>query len=131
MNVIPDGKVVVQADQITKRYGDLVAVNRLSMEVYEGEILGLLGPNGAGKTTTIHMICGLLQPDSGQVFVRGETVQAGGVETRKLVGMCPQNNTLWEKLTCIEQLQFIGEMYGLSGREARLSGEHLLREIGL
>jgi ABC-2 type transport system ATP-binding protein len=131
MNDAPDRHVVVQASQITKRYGDLVAVNRLSLEVYEGEILGLLGPNGAGKTTTIHILCGLLRPDGGQVFVGGKTLQAGGVERRKMVGMCPQSITLWEKLTCIEQLQFIGEMYGLPAGEARQRGERLLDEMGL
>jgi ABC-2 type transport system ATP-binding protein len=131
VNDKPDGKVIVQAEQITKRYGDLLAVNRLSLEVYEGEILGLLGPNGAGKTTTIHILCGLLQPDAGQVLVGGKPLQAGGAARRKMVGMCPQNITLWEKLTCIEQLQFIGEMYGLPAGEAKRRGERLLLEIGL
>jgi len=65
---------VLQARSLTKRYGELTAVNDLSLEVYEGEVFGLLGPNGAGKTTSINMICGLLKPDAGQVTIRGKVV---------------------------------------------------------
>lgn len=122
---------VLQTDKLTKRYGSLTAVKDLSLEVFEGEIFGFLGPNGAGKTTSINIMCGLLKPDAGQVLVGGKPVGNGEASTRARVGMCPQNIVLWERLTCLEQLQFIGEMYGLRASEARKRAEHLLGELDL
>jgi ABC-2 type transport system ATP-binding protein len=122
---------VLQARSLTKRYGELTAVNDLSLEVYEGEVFGLLGPNGAGKTTSINMICGLLKPDAGQVTIRGKVITNGDASTRSRVGVCPQNIVLWGQLTCLEQLQFIGEMYGMRGKIARARGEKLLETLDL
>jgi ABC-2 type transport system ATP-binding protein len=131
MSSSSDANVVLQIENLTKRFGSLVAVKNLSLEVREGEILGFLGPNGAGKTTTINMICGLIKPDGGKVYIHGRPVTNGDAHLRELVGMCPQNSILWERLTCLEQLQFIGEMYGLPGVKARHRGEQLLVEMGL
>src|SRR5512138_925766 len=122
---------VLQAQSLSKRYGELTAVDDLSLEVYEGEVFGLLGPNGAGKTTSINMICGLLKPDAGQVTVRGEVITNGDASIRSRVGVCPQNIVLWGQLTCLEQMQFIGEMYGMRGKAARDRGEKLLKELDL
>jgi ABC-2 type transport system ATP-binding protein len=126
---MPD--VVLQAEGLTKRYGELVAVNNLSLDIYEGEVFGFLGPNGAGKTTSISMMCGLLKPDAGRVLVHGQPIAGGAASVRTRVGMCPQEIVLWSHLTCIEQLQFIGEMYGVDGREARKRGDTLLQDLGL
>ena len=123
--------IVLQAQSLTKHYGDMTAVNDLSLEVYEGEVFGLLGPNGAGKTTTINMICGLLRPDAGQVTIHGKVITNGDASTRARVGVCPQNIVLWGQLTCLEQMQFIGEMYGMRGKTARERGQKLLKEIDL
>ena len=122
---------VLQTQALTKHYGSLTAVQDLSLEILEGEVFGLLGPNGAGKTTSINMICGLLKPDAGQVCIRGQVITNGDASVRTRVGVCPQNIILWGQLTCLEQLQFIGEMYGLSGRTARERGEKLLKELDL
>jgi len=122
---------VLQARSLTKRYGALTAVDDLSLEVCEGEVFGLLGPNGAGKTTSINMICGLLKPDSGQVTIRGKVITNGDASTRARVGVCPQNIVLWGQLTCLEQMQFIGQMYGMRGKAARLRAEKLLEELDL
>ncbi|MCP4540230.1 MAG: ABC transporter ATP-binding protein [Chloroflexi bacterium] len=123
--------IVLQSKGLTKRYGSLTAVKDLTLEVYEGEVFGFLGPNGAGKTTSINMMCGLLKPDAGQVTIRGVPVSNGDVDVRARVGVCPQEIVLWERLTCIEQLQFIGQMYGIAGRQARARGEQLLEDLGL
>ncbi len=123
--------VVLRAEGLTKRYGDLVAVNNLSLDVYQGEVFGFLGPNGAGKTTSISMMCGLLKPDAGRVLVHGQPIAGGTADVRTQVGVCPQEIILWSHLTCIEQLQFIGEMYGVDRREARRRSEQLLEELGL
>jgi ABC-2 type transport system ATP-binding protein len=131
MNSSNDMNIVLQTENLTKRFGSLVAVKNLSLEVREGEILGFLGPNGAGKTTTINMICGLIKPDGGRVYIHGRPATNGDSHLRERVGMCPQNSILWETQTCLEQLQFIGEMYGLPGGKARRRGEQLLVEMGL
>lgn len=125
------GDIVLQTEGLTKRYGSLTAVAALTLEVYEGEVFGFLGPNGAGKTTSINMMCGLLRPDAGQVCIRGVPIHQAGDDVRARVGVCPQDIVLWERLTCLEQLQFIGQMYGLDGRQARRRGESLLDDLGL
>jgi len=122
---------MLRTEGLTKRYGALTAVKDLTLEVYEGEVLGFLGPNGAGKTTSIHMICGLLKPDAGRVTVRGISITGNGRDVRARIGVCPQKIVLWDRLTCLEQLQFIGQMYGLSGQEARRRGGRLLEGMDL
>jgi ABC-2 type transport system ATP-binding protein len=122
---------ILQARELTKRYGALTAVQNLTLEVYEGEVFGLLGPNGAGKTTSINMLCGLLKPDSGQVSIQGKIITNADASLRSRVGVCPQDIVLWKTLTCLEQMQFIGEMYGMKGKTARQRGEQLLKELDL
>ncbi|OGO16761.1 MAG: hypothetical protein A2Z14_05570 [Chloroflexi bacterium RBG_16_48_8] len=124
-------EVVLRTEGLTKSYGTLKAVDHLTLEINKGEIFGFLGPNGAGKTTSIHMMCGLLRPDAGRVLVHGMPVASGGAGIRACIGVCPQEIVLWERLTCIEQLQFMGEMYGVRGSEARRRGDLLLEEFDL
>ena len=126
---MPD--VVLRTQDLTKRFGDLVAVSGLSLEVYQGEVFGFLGPNGAGKTTSINMICGLLKPDAGSVWLLGQLLQGGDQGLRRTVGVCPQEIVLWERLTCLEQLIFMGQMYGLSASRAGASARHLLEVMEL
>ncbi|RPH98579.1 MAG: ABC transporter ATP-binding protein [Calditrichaeota bacterium] len=118
---------VLHTERLSKSFGDIKAVDALSLQVHEGEILGFLGPNGAGKTTAISMMCGLLKPDAGQVFIHGKPV----IGMRTLVGVCPQENILWEKLTALEQLEFIGSLYGMRPKTARRRDAVLLEELGL
>jgi ABC-2 type transport system ATP-binding protein len=124
-----DAEIVLQSQDLTKRYGSLTAVDGLSLEVVRGEVFGFLGPNGAGKTTSINLMCGLLKPDAGWVRLHGNLLSQG--QARSQVGMCPQEVVLWERLTCLEQLQFIGEMYGVPGAIARQRSERLLDELDL
>lgn len=126
---MPD--IALQTRHLTKRYGALVAVKDLSLDVYEGEVFGFLGPNGAGKTTSINMMCGLLRPDAGHLTVLGMPIEGDDSEVRARVGVCPQDIVLWKRLTCIEQLLFIGEMYGVKRRAALQRGERLLEELDL
>ncbi|MGD2253804.1 MAG: ABC transporter ATP-binding protein, partial [Anaerolineales bacterium] len=124
-------QVVMRIEGLTKRFGSLVAVKDLNLEVYEGEVLGLLGPNGAGKTTSINMMCGLLKPDAGQVMLYGEPITFGNGDVRARIGVCPQEPALWGRLTAFEQMQFVGQMYGMGRSEARKASERLLAEFGL
>ncbi|BCY16774.1 MAG: ABC transporter ATP-binding protein [Chloroflexi bacterium] len=123
--------IVLETKELTKTFGTLTAVNKLSLQVNEGEVFGFLGPNGAGKTTSINMICGLLAPTSGEVKLKGVPLVNGNRDQRRVVGMCPQSIVLWERLTCIEQLEFMGQMYDLTAAQAREAGRRLLNELGL
>jgi ABC-2 type transport system ATP-binding protein len=123
--------IILQTERLTKRYGSLLAVQDLTLQVNEGEVFGFLGPNGAGKTTSINMMCGLLKPDAGRVLIHGVPVKGGQVDVRARIGVCPQNIVLWNTLTCLEQLEFIGEMYDVPRQVARQRGEALLETMGL
>ncbi len=121
----------LHVEGLTKRYGTLLAVDRLSLDVRRGEIFGLLGPNGAGKTTTLKMMCGLLRPDDGRLELNGRPLAAGRAGGLSSIGVAPQNIVIWETLTCREQLEFMGRMYGLSLPEARVRAKRLLADFGL
>lgn len=121
----------IRAVNLVKRFGPLVAVDHLSLEVQSGEVFGLLGPNGAGKTTSISMICGLLPADEGQVHIHGLPVKAGSTEARTRVGVCPQELVLWKDLSCQEQLVFAARMYGLDRSRALERSAGLLKDLGL
>jgi len=121
--------LAIQTFNLTKRYGSLIAVDTLSLQIRRGEVFGLLGPNGAGKTTAINMLCGLLRPDSGEILLDGRPVH--GRDSRLRVGVCPQKIVLWGTLTCMEQMEFIGEMYNIPRKTAYKRGETLLEIMDL
>ncbi len=123
--------VVMSVKNLTKKFGDFTAVSNLNFDIYKGEILGFLGPNGAGKTTTINMMCGLLKPDSGDILINGKSISNDYKHVRHLIGLCPQDIIIWDKLTCLEQLEFAGQIYGMSTKKARERGLKLLEEMGL
>jgi ABC-2 type transport system ATP-binding protein len=122
---------VLQTKHLTKCFGVLSAVNDLSLDIYEGEIFGFLGPNGAGKTTSINMICGLLKPSAGQVFIHGKLVHGNDPGVRAMIGVCPQDTILWDKLTCLEQMEFFGESYNLPRKVVRQRATDWLEKLGL
>ena len=124
-----DDNSIIQLSSITKKFGDLTAVNDISLEIRKGEIFALLGPNGAGKTTAISMICGLLPPDSGEIIFQGTDNAAE--DFRRHIGICPQENVFWPKLTCYEQLYFAGRMYDLPGKTLKKRAKELLSLLGL
>jgi ABC-2 type transport system ATP-binding protein len=104
---------VIEVNDLTKRFGALTAVDHLNFEVDAGTVVGFLGPNGAGKTTTISMVCGLLEPDAGEVTVDG--APGGSLQARAALGYVPQDLALYPDLTARENLEFFGRLYGLSG----------------
>lgn len=123
--------VVLSLRGLTKSYGDLLAVDDLSLDVFRGEILGFLGPNGAGKTTAIRMICGLLRSDAGEVRLDGHSLKDDYGEYKKRIGLCPQDVVIWESLTCLEQLEMVGRLYDLHPDAARKRSLELLEILGL
>ena len=126
-----ESEVILRLDRITKAYGDILAVNDLNLEINTGEILGLLGPNGAGKTTTINLIAGIIKPDKGQVFYNGIPVQDHDGNYLSKIGICPQENVHWKKLTPEEQLIFLGQMYGMQPGLIRERSQILIEALGL
>jgi ABC-2 type transport system ATP-binding protein len=104
---------MIKLDHVTKRYGTKTAVVDLSLDIAAGELFAFLGPNGAGKTTTIKMLCGLLFPTTGTVWVGGHDIRTDGDAARQLLSYVPDLPFLYEKLTGREFLQFIADMYGL------------------
>jgi ABC-2 type transport system ATP-binding protein len=126
-----DTSVILSLAHLRKSFGDLEAVRDLSLDVSRGEVFGFLGPNGAGKTTTIRMVCGLLEANDGEIRVGGRSFRENVRECRRRIGLCPQELVIWESLTCLEQLVFVGTQYDLSRREAKRRSLELLDILGL
>jgi ABC-2 type transport system ATP-binding protein len=122
---------LLQAHELSKRFGDIRAVDRVSFEVGEGEIYGLLGPNGAGKTTTISLVCGLLKPDDGSIIVCGSNFWSDPQAARRTTGVVPQDLAIYEDLSGRENLEFWGRVAGLSLRDARRRAGELLDALSL
>ncbi|MFN0128081.1 MAG: ABC transporter ATP-binding protein [Verrucomicrobiales bacterium] len=111
-------------DHVTKRYGETLAVDDLSLQVARGELFACLGPNGAGKTTTIKLLCGLLRPSGGTVRVGGFDLRTQGDQARRLISYVPDQPFVYDKLTGREFLEFIAELYGMpAGHAARRMDE--------
>ena len=117
---------MIRFDRLRKAYGPLVAVDDLTFTVDAGCVFGFLGRNGAGKTTTIRMMMGLLEPTSGTVVIGGHDIRRAPEAAKRIVGYLPDHPFLYDKLTGLELLRFIGGLYGLDAREARLRGQALL-----
>ncbi len=113
---------MIKLIHLTKRFGRLTAVNDLSLDIPRGEIFGFLGPNGAGKTTTIKMMAGILQPTGGTVIIDGKNLAEDPVGAKQVTGFIPDRGFLYEKLSGIEFLRFVGSLYGMDDRrsEARI-----------
>ncbi len=116
---------------LSKRFGDVQAVDGVSLEVREGEIYGLLGPNGAGKTTTISLVCGLLRPDGGRVTISGSDFWSDPQAARRIMGVVPQDLAIYEELSGRENLEFWGRIAGLGRSEARARAGELLEALSL
>ncbi|MDQ6780345.1 MAG: ABC transporter ATP-binding protein [Candidatus Eremiobacteraeota bacterium] len=111
---------LIEVDQLTKRYGSMVAVDRLSFSVEAGEIFGFLGPNGAGKTTTIKMLTGLAQPSAGRARLAGFDIVRQPVLAKRTFGYVPDEPNLYGKLTALEFLTFVGDVYEMdAGKKYR------------
>ncbi len=121
----------LEVHNLIKKFGDLIAVNDVSFMVREGEIFSLLGPNGAGKTTTISILSTLLPPTSGDAVIGGHSVMKNPMAVKKLIGVVPQEIALYDDLTALENLNFWGKMYGLSGRELSMRVDEVLEQVDL
>jgi ABC-2 type transport system ATP-binding protein len=121
----------IRADHLKKTFGQVTAVNDVSITVREGEIFGFLGPNGAGKTTTIRLLTGVLTPDAGTVTINGTDIHRHPLEAKMQMGVIPESSTVYGDMTAEQNLQLSGKMYGMPRalREERIN--ELLSKMGL
>lgn len=122
---------IIEIKNLTKKYGELVAVNDLNLTIKQGEIYGLLGPNGAGKTTTILMMLGLTEPTNGKVLIDGHNSTREPIKVKKIVGYLPDNIGFYQDLTGRENLRFIAELNGLSREGLDEKIDYVLKRVGL
>jgi ABC-2 type transport system ATP-binding protein len=121
----------VEVEDLHKQFGSIEAVRGVSFHIQAGEVFGLLGPNGAGKTTTLSMLCTLLRPSHGDARIFGKSLLQDVVGVRRLVGLVPQDISLYPTLTARENLTFFGQVYGVARRSLGARAEHLLELVGL
>ncbi|WP_443659419.1 ABC transporter ATP-binding protein [Clostridium algidicarnis] len=111
--------MIVQVENLIKRYDNMLAIDNLSLDIREGDIFGLLGPNGAGKTTLINSMLGLTKVDSGSIKIFGKDIKEHEMYVKKNIGIVPQEIALYEDLTAYENLMFFGRLYGLRGESLK------------
>ena len=128
---IPLLDAVIQAEGLTRRFGDLTAVDGLDLEVHRGEVFGFLGPNGSGKSTTIRMLVGLLAPSAGRARVLGREIPGDAEELRTRVGYMTQKFSLYSDLSVAENLEFAAEIFGLDRQRQRQRIEAVIEEYSL
>jgi ABC-2 type transport system ATP-binding protein len=124
---------LIETENLTRKFGDLTAVDNVSLKVNEGEVFGFLGPNGAGKTTTVRMLCCLISKTSGDARVAGYDVgnEADALKIRKLIGLMPDNVGLYESLSAYDNLDFYGKLYDRTEQQRKESIQRFLTMLGL
>jgi ABC-2 type transport system ATP-binding protein len=124
---------LIDTDNLTKKFGDLTAVDNLTLHVNDGEVFGFLGPNGAGKTTTIRMLCCLISKTSGSASICGYEIGNKGdsLKIRKIIGLVPDNVGLSEHLTAYDNLDFYGKIYDCSDAQRKENNKRFLEMLGL
>jgi len=130
MGIENDGRTIIISN-LTVKFGEITAVDKLNLEVKKGELFGLLGPNGAGKTTTINVLCGLLKPTEGSATVGGYDVQKEPRKVKELIGVCTQETAVYPFLTGRENIELFGNLYAVPKRKLKESTEDLLEKMGL
>jgi len=121
----------IKIDGLVKRFGDVTAVDGLSLEIREGEIFGLLGPNGAGKSTIINILSGLIEPTNGSAFVGGYDITKQPGKVRELIGVCPQHSAYYKYLTGRENIKLFGDLHGMPRALINKRSAQLIEKIGL
>jgi ABC-2 type transport system ATP-binding protein len=124
-------EMAIEVGDLTKRYGEIVAVEHISFDVKKGEIFGFLGPNGAGKTTTIRMLTGLSRPTAGSAHVLGFDVKSEMVKAKKHIGVVPEASNLYDELSALDNLVFMARLYGIPRSQRKTRAEELLKIFGL
>ncbi|MEC2798412.1 ABC transporter ATP-binding protein [Bacillus thuringiensis] len=121
----------LEIKNLTKKFGDFIAVDNMSLSIKEGEIFGFLGSNGAGKSTTINMIAGLLRSNEGEISILGKNKKKHNRFAKMNIGIVPQDIAIYEELTAYENVKFFAGLYGLRGAELKARVEEALQFVGL
>ncbi|HMQ32533.1 MAG TPA: ABC transporter ATP-binding protein [Chloroflexaceae bacterium] len=121
----------IETSGLTRRFGDLLAVDSLTLSLPAGAVFGFLGPNGAGKTTTVRMLCALIAPSAGEATVAGHALRTASARVRRAVGILTETPGLYDSLNALQNLTFFARLYGLSAPQARAQAERYLRLLGL
>lgn len=124
-------EIAIKTEKLTRRFGALAAVEEMDLQVVAGQFFGFLGPNGAGKSTTIKMLTGLLAPTAGRIELLGVDFAAHPVEVKRQIGVVPEGMGLFERLTGVEYLRFVGRMYGLDRGTTEKRAQELLEFMQL
>ena len=124
-------EIVIKTDKLTKKFGDFIAANEITFEVFKGEIFGFLGANGAGKTTAMKMLIGISKPSSGNATIAGFDIYKQTERVKQSIGYMSQKFSLYEDLTIKENIQLFGGIYGLSDANIKSKGEALIDKLGL
>lgn len=123
--------IAIQTKNLTKYYGDVTAVDGLSLSVEEGELFALLGVNGAGKTTTIKMLCCLAKPSGGEAFLLGNSINGDSLKIKQLINLSPQETAVAPNLSVRENLEFIAGIYGQNREAARRNADRMASQFEL
>jgi ABC-2 type transport system ATP-binding protein len=124
-------KVIIKTQSLSKRYNDFLAVDRIDLEVFEGEIFGLLGPNGAGKTTVIRILTGQLAPTSGNTTITNHDIIREPAKVKQQIGVIPDISNIYEEMSAWDNLIFAGQLYGIPRKEREKRAKELLELFGL
>src|SRR4030088_815025 len=119
-------ETMIEADGLTKRFGNFAAVDHVSFKVAKGSIFGFLGPNGSGKSTVIRMLCGILEPTEGTAKIAGHDVANENDAIKEMIGYMSQKFSLYDELTVNENLMFSGKLYSLPDKQLRQRRDELI-----
>ena len=122
---------MIQVKNVTKKYGNATAVDNISFDVKDGEVVGFLGPNGAGKSTTMNMITGFIEPTEGQIIINGKDISKKPKQAKKEIGYMPENVPLYQELTVKEFVNYMAELKFVKRKDKNTEIEKVLKETGL
>ena len=123
--------IAIETSGLTKYYGELLAVDHITLDVRQGEIFGFLGPNGAGKTTTVRMLTGIIKPSEGVGKVMSHDIQREPLRAKQVIGVVPEMSNAYVDLSAWDNLMLIGELYGVSKKDRERTAGRLLQDFGL
>ncbi len=122
---------MIEVKNVTKKYGNFTAIDHISFEVKDGEVVGFLGPNGAGKSTTMNMITGFIEPTEGQIIVNGNDISKKAIKAKKQIGYMPENVPLYQELTVKEFIKYMAELKRVEAKQRKSQIAEILKETGL
>lgn len=130
-SIKPKGSPIITTQNLVKKFDKILALDKLNLEVMEGELFSLLGPNGAGKTTTINILTGIMKPTNGTATIAGFDVTENMHEIKKLIGVCPQEAAIFQFLNAKENIEVIGSLHSVSKKEIEKRTNGFLELLGL